>query len=162
MVRPIINSDTRRISHTPGTVGAASIVVIDVVIGVQSADANTATEVSSGTEVKAVFCEIWLVGDDAASGSFVLTCEKIVASSTEQTYGNSVALTSYPGKKNIFYTSQGLTSPVTGTPIPVVRQWVAVPKGKQRFGLGDRFVINLSGISNGINYCGQSVFKAYT
>ncbi len=160
-MRPVIQS-TKHISQSTGfTVAATAITAIQPIIAVVPADVNLTTECEEGSIIKALYCEYWLTSDDAASGFFVFSVEKLNTTQTSMLYAESVSLGVYANKKNIFYTSQGLTAPITGTPTPVVRQWIKIPKGKQRFGLGDKININISGIANGVQVCGMTILKSY-
>jgi len=77
-------------------------------------------------------------------------------------YANSIALDSYVNKKNILYTTMGLVGPNDEQPLPIIRQWFKIPKGKQRMGSNDTIKLNISAITNGLNYCGFSTNKEYT
>lgn len=156
-----IHSRKHIIGQTVYNVGLGAINQIDVVHAVERTTANAAQEVTEGSIVKAIYVEHWVTSDDAAAGSQVLSVEKIPSSGTPMTYAQSIALDSYPNKKNIFFTSQGLVAPNVSTPLPVIRQWVEIPKGKQRMGLGDKIVLNLSGITNGVSACGLFIYKEY-
>ncbi len=143
------------------TVALGGISVSTVAVAVAVNDKNATNEVEQGTLVKAVFVERWITSDDASSGSFLLTVEKIPASADIQTFAVSQDLMNYPNKKNLLYTTQGLNNPRAGVATPVIRQWIAIPKGKQRMGLGDRIVVNISAITNGLDFCGFNLYKEY-
>lgn len=161
-MKPQIHSEKHVQQYTVTTVGLGAIGQANPVLTVASADADAVNEVVYGTTVKAIYLELWVTSDDAAQGSAVISVEKRTGSSTAMTYAQSIALNSYPNKKNVFFVTQGLTPTNVGTPTPFFRGWIKIPKGKQRFALGDSLTINLSGISNGINYCGLCIYKAYT
>jgi len=57
------------------------------------------------------------------------------------------------------YTTQGLTSEQNANAVPIIRQWFKIPKGKQRFGLGDQMVLNISAAQEGVENCGMFIFK---
>ncbi len=125
-------------------------------------DKNTALEVEEGATIKAVYIEAWVTSNGSAQSSAVISLEKQVGGSTPMTYALSVAMTSYANKKNVFYVTEGLTPPNVQNPIPFLRGWFKIPKGKQRFGLGDKLVLNFSGIVGGNTLCGLYIFKEYT
>ncbi len=145
----------------PVTTAAGAITVTTFINGVEVQNKNTQVEVAEGAIVKAIWVEFWLTSDDAGQGSFSVSIEKIPANATNMTFAQSIALGTYPNKKNVLYITRGLVSTTTGTPIPVIRQWIPIPKGKQRFGLQDRLNINFTAIANGLTHCGFVLFKEY-
>ncbi len=145
----------------PATTAAGSITVTNFINAVEIQNKNTQVEVAEGALVKAIWVEFWLTSDDAAQGSFSISIERLNANAASMTFAQSIALGTYPNKKNVLYITRGLVSTTTGTPIPVIRQWIAIPKGKQRFGLQDRLNINFTAIANGITHCGFVLFKEY-
>lgn len=147
--------------YTPTTVALGAISNLTIVEGVNVTAANAVNECPEGALVKQVYLEFWITSDDATQGSVVASLEKIPASATAMTYAQSIALGTYPNKKNVLYTTQGLTPPNVQSGIPFVRGWFKIPKGKQRIGLGDKLVFNISGISNGANFCGFFLYKYY-
>ncbi len=81
------------------------------------------------------------------------------------TAGQIAALHDYANKKNILFTAQGLVTPTDGGQVPVLRGWYKIPKGKQRFGLGDRLFLtirNNNAAAIDINFCGLAIYKEYT
>ena len=118
-------------------------------------------DVEEGAIVKAIFIELWLLAGSQQPGSVTLTFEKIVAGQIGMTFIESATLDSYKNKKNVLYTTQGLTPDANGNPVPFYRAWVKIPKGKQRFGLQDGFNINLSANVEDCSFCGLVIFKSY-
>ncbi len=158
----MVHSTKHVISVTPINVSATSITVQPIIEAVAVVDKNIALEVEEGATIKAVFIEAWITSNGSAQSSAVVSIEKQIGGSGDMVYGESVALTSYPNKKNIFYVTEGLTPPNTQNPVPFIRNWLKIPKGKQRFGLGDKLVLNFSGIVGGNTLCGLFIFKEYT
>ncbi len=124
-------------------------------------DKNAQNEVDQGSLVKAVFLERWITSDDAEQSTFVMIVEKIPAGQANPTATQMAQLNSYPNKKNILLTKQGITNPVAGVAMPLISQWVAIPRGKQRMGLGDKIVITVLAQADGINICGLNLFKEW-
>ncbi len=158
---PAITTEKHYTNFSPITVATAGINNSSVAIAVSVADKNTSNEVAEGNIVKAVFIERWLTSDDTAQSSFVLSVEKLENLGDLMTFAQSIAMNTYTNKKNILYVTEGLVAPSVQNPSPVIRQWIAIPKGKQRMGFGDRIIVNISGISNGITFCGFNTFKEY-
>ncbi len=128
----------------------------------QTAVANTG-DVVEGSIVKAVYIELWFKGNATAGteDKFQLVIEKIPAGQTAITFTQMNSLMGYPNKKNIFHTSQGVTGDLTTQALPIFKGWLLIPKGKQRFGLGDelRFAVSTTGAT--ANNCGLCIFKEY-
>ncbi len=144
-------------------VGLGTINQNVLVQGVESTTANLATEVTEGSLVKAIFIELWLQNEGTLSEQ-ITTLEKSPLFSAGVTFVQQAALFSYTNKKNILFTSQGLTpnDGVSG-PINILRQWIKIPKGKQRFGLGDQLNLNISNVSsNDLVRCGFALYKEYS
>ncbi len=156
-----IQSRKHYVQVTPSIVASGAKANVSIADAKQNPDATIADEVQVGDTVRAVFIEMWISSDDAVQGSIVATLTLLPAA-TNMTYANSVALHNYVNKKNVFYVTQGLTGTVTGAPLPFLRGWFKIPKGKQRFGLGDKLVLTISGIGNGAHYCGQITYKSYS
>ncbi len=162
-MRAVIHRTKHPIQWTLQTITPlATLASETIVTAVQSTLANLANEVEEGAIVKAVFVELWVTSDDTSGSSFVATLEKLPGSGGSMSYAESIDLFSYTNKKNILYTTMGLVGPNDEVPIPLIRQWFKIPKGKQRFGLGDKLVLNISAITNGLNYCGHALYKEDT
>ncbi len=160
-MRPIIQSVKHYNQHSVQTVAFGARATLDVVVAKKLEDVANPNDVPAGAAVKAVYLEIWITSDDATQSSFTFALEKKSGSPTAMTFAQSQALDAYPNKKNVLYVTQGLAPTLTGTPTPIVRNWFKVPKGKQRFGLGDKLSITISAITDGINFCGFNTYKAY-
>ncbi len=165
-MRSPINSVKHYVQFPNATLASgASITQPQITAVVAPAQIDTSS-VKEGSIVKAIFIEKWLVGDSGVDGTpsqFVLTVEKKRVAETDMTAAQSNTLAAYPNKKNILYTTMGIvTNSKNGGPTaPVIRNWVKIPKGKQRFGLGDELVVNIAAIVT-VRHCGFSTYKEYT
>jgi len=162
-MKPIIHS-TKHIVQVPISQIATGVREnILIFSAVESTVANAATEVEEGAVVKAVFIEMWLQ-NSANLGHSIVVLEKISQGQNGPSFAEMAALFTYNNKKNILFTHEGLTSnDGVGNPIPVIRQWFKIPKGKQRFGLGDRLTLSISNpSSNNLDRCGMMIFKELT
>ena len=157
-MRPIIHSKKHINQFTLTNVAFGTSLPANVAVAVEN-PSGVAEEVEVGSQVKAVYVEFWLIGDDNTVSTHVLTVEKRVAGQDAMTHIQSLTLHTYPNKKNIFYTTQGILGDMNTNPIPVVRQWIKIPKGKQRMGLGDRIVVNFSAITGDHQLCGETIYK---
>ncbi len=146
-------------------VAAAATVNLVAVDAVVASAVNLVTEVIEGAEVRAVWVEIWGTGIGATNTSqtFILSVEKLVAGATPMTHAQSLNMHVYPNKKNILYTTQGVSNArIDGNQsLPVIRQWISIPRGKCRFGLGDQLVINVSAVVQIFQICGMFIYKEY-
>ncbi len=134
-----------------------------LVSGVELLSVNQNNEVIEGAIVKAVYVELWLLGL-TNNQFFTVILEKTPNASAPATIANMADLGGYANKKNILYTTQGLApNDGVGQPVPVIRQWFKIPKGKQRFALGDNLRLNVASRGDGtIDFCGFATYKEYT
>lgn len=120
-------------------------------------------DIQEGSVIKAVYFEIWIYGLGASGTDtqFFMAIEKLTGGQPEMTFAQSATLGAYPNKKNILYTTQGVIGGIDTNSIPIIKNWLLIPKGKQRFGLGDRLQVNISALGANINRCGIMTFKEY-
>ncbi len=161
MVRAIVQSEKHIVQFPIATVIGGVIANNTVINALQGADPVNATQVDPGTIVKAVFLEFWLIAGAQNTSSFNLTVEKRTGNSPVMTAAQADALYNYGNKKNILYSSQGVLGEQNTNPVPILRQWIPIPKGKQRFGAGDTLMVNIKSISEDTQFCAIAVFKAY-
>ncbi len=124
---------------------------------------TTAAEVTQGSIVKAVFVEMW-VKSKAATGTstqYNAAIEIRPSAAPAMTNTNILNLGSYLNKKNVLIAQQANLGDLNTQSIPVFRQWIKIPRGKQRIGLGDKFVINMAAGGAAIDVCGLFVYKEY-
>ncbi len=162
-MKPVIHSEKHYVQQTRSQAVTVSLSPIDIIVA-QAVSAKAAVDdVIEGAIVKAVFVEMWIL-DSGNDGSFVLTLEKLPAGKAKMSFTQSNALGTYVNKKNILYTTQGLSpNDGIGNPVPVIRDWFKIPKGKQRFGLGDELVLNITNNGTGnLDFCGFFTYKELT
>ncbi len=123
------------------------------------------SSVLQGSVIKAIFIEYWILGEGNQPSSMVLNVQKKTGSEPEMTFSEMLNVGQYPGKKNVLFMSQGLVGDANTNPTPFIRQWIKIPKGKQRFGLGDQIRINFAAIDPtagaGLEVCGLVIYKEY-
>lgn len=126
--------------------------------------AVSANEVLEGAHVKAIWIELWVSNNVKTDNpSFSLMIVKLPGEAPIPTAVEVANPNTYPNKKNILFYSRGILGK-DQTAIPVLRQWLMIPKSKQRFGLGDELALIIHdsvGGSNGIYMCGTAIYKAY-
>ena len=158
-----IKSTKHIVQYPINPIVAATRQNINLVHAVTILNVNLANEVQEGALVKAVFVELWLQ-NKSDDGEEIVTVTKDPINAIGPTFAEMGALFSYTNKKNILFTHQGLSSSDNASgPYPILKQWIKIPKGKQRFGLGDKLNLNISNVSSTVlNSCGMSIYKEYT
>ncbi len=162
-MRATINSTKHYVQVSLATIlgGAALTTTIAQAVELGNVSAGSQFEVRAGAVIKAVFIEIWVRSSELSPGTALLS---LVKTPTNQgmTFAEQVGLHTYDNKKNVLYHTQGLTNDTDAQAIPFMRGWFKIPKGKQRFGLGDKLILNISSqaaIDNVI--CGFMTYKEY-
>ncbi len=159
MVRATINSEKHiaQVSFLNAAVGTPR----NLQMAIATVAPTTPEQVRVGSVVKAVYVEMWFLGEGAANGTSICILEKVVAGQAAATAAQLINLHDYPNKKNILFTHQGLTSFQAANATPVMRGWYKIPKGKQRMGLGDTIQLTVLSQVDGFNLCGVFVYKEY-
>ncbi len=164
-MRPIIHSKKHIVQISQGTIAQAASLGTDLVTAAE-APSTQPNVVEEGATVKAVYIELWL-GNASATvvGSYTCIVLKIPGGADLPDAGEMAALHDYKNKKNILFTSQALLPPTDGGQIAILRSWIKIPKGKQRWGLNDKFQVvvrNNNSTAISINFCGMATYKEYT
>ncbi len=156
--KPIIKR-VKHYFHTPVTSIASGvrqqINVIDTIA--EGAARANAFDVFEGSTVESVWFEYWISGVtlDKTATWVILKRPAGVASPT---FAEMTNLGSYPNKKNILNAGQGL-APTNGNVMNIYKGWLKIPKGKQRFGLGDKLQLVVAATGTIVNVCGLTTFK---
>ncbi len=158
-MKPVINTEKHIVQVSLGTVASGAITnyVFATAVAVPT---SALGDIREGCIIKAIWLEMWISSDDAGQGTAIVTVEKVDgATATLMTTAESAALGSYDNKKNVLHTQMGLVPSNVDYPMASLKGWFKIPKGKQRFGLGERLVVNIHGQSNGLNVCGTGIYK---
>ncbi len=164
-MRPVIHTKKHLFQISQSTVAQAIAVNVNFINTIEGAS-SAPDLIEEGALVKACYIELWLSQDSASTvGSYTVIVYKDPGGTNPALTADMAALHDYNNKKNILFTGQGLLTPNDGGQVPAMRGWYKIPKGKQRFGLGDRMRItlrnnNLTAID--INFCGIVIFKEQT
>ncbi len=140
---------------------STTLEIVDVVAAPVSPDRE---KVKEGSVIKAIHFEYWLIADAGVGTNtqFVMTIEKSPSGVVDPAFSDMLNLGGYKNKKNILYTTQGVvTSDSVGTAIPVIRDWLKIPRGKQRFGSSDRMLVTFATVESQITVCGMATYKEY-
>jgi len=123
---------------------------------------STTGDVDEGAVIKAIHLEYWLNGtDNQDTSQFTFIAYKLPAGQISPDSTEMLNLQSWNNKKNILFSSQGVLAKDGAQSIPVIRNWVLIPKGKQRFGLGDRFEVAALAVGT-LQFCGIATYKEYS
>ncbi len=162
-MKPPINSIKHIVQHTQTTVASASVTSLADAKGrAFQSSVNSADDIVQGTVIKAIYIELWILGNSTAETSFVIMFEKSPGGQADPTFTEMSTLDAYPNKKNVLYCTQGLVGDNATNAVPVYRGWIKIPKGKQRFGLNDDFKINIASLgATGVDFCGLTIYKGY-
>ncbi len=147
--------------HTPAAVtvsGTRTRVTLVTVVANTALPVNS-VDVKEGSKISAIYVEMWV---EAASPLFtVLGCVvKVPGGSNPPNYAETLNLGTYNNKRNILETHQGL-APANGNIIPLFRQWIQIPKGKQRMALGEEIQVIISATGANVSHCGIAIYKEY-
>ncbi len=161
-MRAPIHSVKHYVQMSLTSVASGATVNTVLVNGQLLQNVNAVNEVSEGALVKAVYIELWTIGDSAAATEIVVLA-KFVAGAAPFSVTELAALGVAPNKKNILFTHQGLNSNNgIAAPIPVMRGWYKIPKSKQRFSIDDTLELQVFSQAQGLVFCGFATYKEYT
>ncbi len=163
MVRPVVHSVKHYVQLAINQIATGTRESNVIVNALERSAVNSALEVAEGSIIKAVYFEMWLQ-NQGNLGEFIATITKDPEASTGPSFTEMASLFTFTNKKNVLWSSQGLTSNdgVSG-PVNIIRGWIKIPKSKQRFGLGDRLNLNIANVSSGdLNRCGLTIYKEYS
>ncbi len=159
-MRPITNS-IKHFVHTPaaGIASGASTGTSIIVTVAKGAARATTANVEEGAIIKAVYIEWWVKADNPnfTVNSAVI---KLPSGTAGPTFAELQNLSAYINKKNIFEFHQGL-APSGDQTLAMFRHWIKIPKGKQRFGLGDSLKVFTSFTGSAGDICGVFIYKEY-
>ncbi len=158
-MRPMIHTEKHIVQESLASIAAGAINVSVIVNAVQAPAAAQPNQVREGCTISAVYVEMWISGDDATASTCIATLERRPSGLGNMTVAESALLNDYDNKKNILHTFMGLIPPDIQFPTAILKGWFKIPKGKQRFGLGDDLVLNIHGQSNGLDFCGFFLYK---
>ncbi len=157
-MRAPIQTNKHYVQKSLATVLAGAALTIQIAKGVEAPSGPD--EVRVGSLVKAVYVEMWVRAGDTSPGSSLLSVYKSNQGST-MNFAEQVSLHTYNGKNQIFYHTQGLTNDQDADAIPFIRQWIKIPRGKQRMALSDSLNLNVAAQALDNIICGFMTYKEY-
>ncbi len=162
MVAPI-NANKHYVHLSNNQVASGAISTIVQANAVVAPAASNPNDVEEGSVIKAIYIEIWLYGQGASGidTQFFMCTMKKPSDAPDLTFGQSSNLGAYPNKKNVLYTTQGVIGGIDNNSIPIIKNWLLIPKGKQRMGLGDQIVTYITSVGAVMQRCGFATYKEY-
>ncbi len=163
MVRPMVHSQKHYVQITVSSVAGGAVATEILADAVDVSVKNLATEVENGSSIKAVYVELWVkAGETSNLGSFQFALYKLPGTGVSFTFAQMTSMHTSENKKNVLFFSQGLVNTPAASATNILRQWIKVPKSKQRFGLGDRLQLAITGAAAiDVDYCGFITYKEY-
>ncbi len=159
-MRPVVNA-IKHYVHTPSTgIASAGILAQKVITTVVKGAARSSPDVvEEGAIIKAVYVEWWCKADTSGFTveSAIIKLPSGAVGPTATELGN---LGAYLNKKNVFEFHQGL-APAGDQTLALFRHWIKIPKGKQRFGLGDSLKVFTTFTGSAGDVCGVYIYKEY-
>ncbi len=164
MLAPI-NTVKHYVGQPKFTVALGTATTLEIADVVAAPVDTNREKVSEGSLIKSVHFEYWLVGDGVGGEvtQFVMTIEKSPSNALNPTFADMLNLGGYANKKNILYTTQGIVNTSQGgsNVVPVIRDWLLIPKGKQRMGQEDRLLVTFASVETAMSICGISTYKEW-
>ncbi len=163
MVKPMVHSTKHIVQFSISQTDAGTTDVLTIANAVAVGSKNTPSEIEEGSSIKACFVELWFRSSEVSPGSMVTCLYKQPGGGSSFSIAEMAQLYDAPNKKNILKTQQGLVNDASADAIRPYGEWYKIPKSKQRFGLGDKLLVQIS--ANGaidIVNCGVAVYKEYT
>ncbi len=162
MVAPI-NSNKHYVFLSNANIASGAKTTFVLVEGALAPATGNAQEVEEGSVVKAVYYEMWIYGLGASGTDtqFFLSLEKKPSDAPSMTVSQSLNLGVYSNKKNVLFTTQGVIGGIDTNSVNIIRNWVLIPKGKQRIGLGDTIESCITTLGAPMQRCGFTTYKEY-
>ncbi len=162
MVRPVVHSVKHYVQFSIATVAGGAVNNQTIVVAFARQNVNAVNEVVEGSIIKAVYLEIWVRAGSTTPSSGQMIVWKGNSDVTPPTAADMAALGDWDNKKNIFYTTMGLYNDQDADATLAFKGWIKIPKGKQRFGLGDILRWTIFTPTIDLQTCGFSTYKEYS
>ena len=105
---------------------------------------------------------MWYMSDGQQPSIQTTTLEVMPDKTQNMTVVQSNDLHAYRNKNNLLYVTEGLVGDANTNPIPVLKGWFKIPKGKQRMSQDSAIKLNIENPSSeGLSICGQAIYKEY-
>ncbi len=162
MVRPVIHSVKHYVQYSIATVTGGVVTSNNIVKSVAVDAVDQVDEVAEGSIIKAVYFELWIRSGSTTGSSGQAIIYKKVGDATHPSATDMAALGDWDNKKNVLYTTMGLFNDQDADAQIIYKGWVKIPKGKQRFGLGDILAFAVYTPTIDAQICGFATYKEYS
>jgi len=162
MVRPMVHSVKHYVQRDIVTAVAGTPLHTVLISAVARGSVSAEEEVEEGSVIKAIYIEFWLRSSSTTPSSGQSIIYKESSDTTTPTAAEMQALGTWDNKKNIFYTTMGLFNDQDADAINIYKGWLRIPKGKQRFGLGDTLRLSVFALAVDQVLCGFATYKEYS
>ncbi len=162
MVKAKVHSTKHYVQTSIETVTGGAVVNKILALAVAVSDKNTVNEVEEGADIKAAYHEYWLRAGSLTASSGQAIIYKTEGDTNPPSATEMAALGDWVNKKNIFYTTMGLFNDQDSNAINIYKGWLPIPRGKQRFGLGDALRLSVFSPTVDLHLCGFTLYKEYT
>ena len=159
----MVHSTKHYVQNSLETVAGGAQAIKSLVVAVPVVDKNAVFEVEEGNSVKAIYIEQWILSLEAALGTFIAVVYKLPGGGVAFTTAQMAALGNQENKKNILYCTQGIFNQTVSVATPLLRNWIKIPKSKQRMGLGDQIIFQIFAQATiDLGLCGFVTYKEYS
>ncbi len=161
MVRPMVHSIKHYVQYSIFTVVGGTVVSKTIANAVATDVSQGIDKVVEGSSVKAIYVELRARAGDTVGASGQMIVFKAQADTGNPNAVDMAALGDWDNKRNIFYTTMGLFNDQDADAIALFKGWIKIPRGKQRFGLGDDLNFSIFSPSVDLQVCGFATYKEY-
>ncbi len=162
MVRPMVHSIKHYVQFSIATVTGGSVATSAIATGVARDSVNLVNEVQEGSTVKAVYFELWVRAGSTTPSSGQMIVYKKQSDTSNPTSTEMAALGDWDNKRNILYTTMGLFNDQDADATIAFKGWIKIPKGKQRFTIGDDLNFSIFTPTIDLQICGFATYKEYS
>ncbi len=158
----MVHSKKHYTQHSISTVTGGTATTVNIVSSVAVEDIAFPIDVTEGSTIKAVYCEYWVRAGEVTGATGQAVIYKTQADEAAPSTTEMAALHNWVNKRNILYTTMGLFNDQDADAIAIHKGWLKIPKGKQRFALGDKLRMTIFSPTIDLHLCGFSTYKEYT
>ncbi len=161
-MRPVINSIKHYIQQSLSPVTSGTNLEFEIALAKQVQDITAvARHVRAGSVLKAIYIELWAKGATATASTMAMALTKLPSGNSGPSTVDMGNINDYANKKNILFFQQGTTNDSASVGVPLLRQWIKIPKSKQRWGLEDSLTLTIHSFAETVNVCGFATYKEY-
>ncbi len=159
-MRAPIHSIKHYVQNASTAIASGGIAAFPLVTALaKGATRDSTDDVEEGAVIKACYVEYWVKADNP---NFTVNAAllKLPVGVSTPSFAEMQNISAYKNKNNILEFHQGL-APSGDQVMSMFRGWYKIPKGKQRFALGDVLQVEFSLTGSAGDVCGFSTYKEY-